>query len=227
MNVLFTKKGLDRKLISQLFGDRYSYDFTEVIKINALTVEPFALKNYSLIFTSVNGVDSFFDNGFHLNEVFTEKDYNKVYVVGPKTKNALRKRGFGTFKVCRHAQELSEFLVQNAQGERLLHFCGNLSLDILDPLRPLQNIQYRKIPVYETQLLYPKVQTPYDAVVFFSPSGVRSFIAENSIDNKILFTIGHTTQNELAKHTHLPIYASEESNFQDLMEVIVNRLNKL
>ncbi len=227
MNVLFTKKGLDRKLISQLFGDRYSYDFTEVIKINALTVEPFALKNYSLIFTSVNGVDSFFDNGFHLNEVFTEKDYNKVYVVGPKTKNALRKRGFGTFKVCRHAQELSEFLVQNAQGERLLHFCGNLSLDILDPLRPLQNIQYRKIPVYETQLLYPKVQTPYDAVVFFSPSGVRSFIAENSIDNKILFTIGHTTQNELEKHTHLPIYASEESNFQDLMEVIVNRLNKL
>lgn len=227
MNVLFTKKGLDRKLVSHLFGDRYSYDFIDVIKINAQSVEPFPLKNYSLIFTSVNGVESFFENGFELNEVFTEKDYNRVYVVGPKTKNALRKRGFGTFKVCRHAQELNEFLVQHAQGEKLLHFCGNLSLDIIDPMRPLQNIHYRKIPLYETQLLYPKVQTPYDAIVFFSPSGVRSFIAENSIENKILFSIGHTTKNELAKHTHSRIYTSEESNFQDLLEVILQRLNNL
>src|SRR5690606_8194275 len=126
-----------------------------------MQVEPFDLKNKSLIFTSVNAVKSFFENGFRPDENFTSRNFNKIYTVGITTKKELRKYGFGTFKVTRHAKELSEFIIENSSKENFLHFCGNLALDVLNKTLPLQNISYRKIPVYETVLLYPKVTGTY------------------------------------------------------------------
>ncbi len=225
MNILFTKKNLDRKLVSKCLGEGYSYDFVEVIKTTPLKVESFDLKDYSLIFTSVNGVESFFENGFRPNEVFTDRKYNRIYTVGPKTKNALRKYGFGTYKIKRHAQELQEFLIENSQGERFIHFCGTLSLTILDASLPLQNFYYRKVPVYQTDLLYPKFDKDYQALVFFSPSGVRSYMEHNSLDSKLLFSIGHTTEKELRKYTQDKIHTSTESNFEDLMKVLLRVLS--
>ncbi|WOC51996.1 hypothetical protein BPO_1349 [Bergeyella porcorum] len=66
-----------------------SYDALDVIRIHHLEMSPFDLKNKSLIFTSINGVESFFQNGFKPNENFTEVNYNKIYCVGQKTKHAL------------------------------------------------------------------------------------------------------------------------------------------
>ncbi len=219
MKILFTKK-LNKVMISKKLGSHFSYDFLEVIKIKPLKVEPFALKNKSLVFTSVNAVDSFFANDFKPNENFVEKNYNKIYAVGLKTKAALRKRGFGTFKVAKNAQELSEFIIDNSTTEKFLHFCGDLALDVLDKTLPLQNISYKKIVVYETSLIYPEVSGDYDGVCFFSPSGVRSFAKFNSLDHLQLFSIGETTESELRKFTKNPIITSKESNLDDLLKLI-------
>lgn len=207
-------------MISKILGSHFSYDFTEVIKTSPLKVEPFELKDSSLIFTSVNGVNAFFENGFKPDENFTSRNYNKIYTVGQKTKKELRKYGFGTFKVTRHAKELSEFIVENSSKEKFLHFCGNLALEVLNETLPLQNISYRKIPIYETTLLYPQISSNYDAVCFFSPSGVRSFAKFNSLEGKQLYCIGQTTENELKKFTTQPIITSRESNVEDLLKLI-------
>ena len=226
MDILFTKKNIDKKLVSKYLGNQFSYDFIDVIRIKPLEVEPFDLKDKSLIFTSVNGVESFFENGFKPNEKFTDHNYNKIYCVGQKTKNTVRKYGFGTFKVKKHADDLSKFIIQNSQGERFLHFCGNLALDVLDRALPLQNIYYKKVEVYDTELIYPIANQDFNAVVFFSPSGVRSFAKNNSLDNKTIFSIGHTTEKELKKFTKQEIYTSQESNIEDLLQIIVNKLSE-
>lgn len=207
-------------MISKKLGSHFSYDFVEVIKIVPMQVEPFDLKNKSLIFTSVNAVKSFFENGFRPDENFTSRNFNKIYTVGITTKKELRKHGFGTFKVTRHAKELSEFIIENSSKENFLHFCGNLALDVLNKTLPLQNISYRKIPVYETVLLYPKVTGTYDAVCFFSPSGVRSFAKFNSLDNIKIYSIGETTEKEIKKFTKNPIITSKESTMEDLLRLI-------
>lgn len=213
-------------MISKKLGSHFSYDCVEVLKISPLNVEPFDLKDKSLIFTSVNAVRSFFDNGFKPNENFTSRTFNKIYTVGLTTKKELQKYGFGTYKVTRHAKELAEFLVDNSCKEHFLHFCGNLALDVLNKTLPLQNISYRKIPVYETTLLYPEISTTYDAVCFFSPSGVRSFAKFNSLDNMKLFSIGETTEKELKKFTKNPIITSKESNLDDLLNLINTTLSQ-
>lgn len=223
MKILFTKK-LDKNLVSNTLGNDIAFDTVQVISIRQIDQKPFELKNKSLIFSSVNAVESFFANGFKPNENLLHEYSNKIYAVGLKTKNVLRKNGFGTFKVAKHASELSRFIIKNCEGEKFLHFCGNLALDVLDKTLPLQNIWYKKVVVYETDLLYPKVEGKYDAVCFFSPSGVRSFAKFNSLDGLKLFSIGETTERELRNFTDNKIFTSKESNLDDLLKLIKSHI---
>jgi len=132
MKILFTKS-LDREKVSEKLGTGFSFDFVEVIHTQNLKTKSFGLKNNSLIFTSVNGVKYFFDNGFKPNENFAEpKTFNKIYVVGTQTKKELRKHHFGTFKLCKNAAELAQFITENSVNEKFLHFCGDIALDVLD-----------------------------------------------------------------------------------------------
>ncbi|WP_304344271.1 uroporphyrinogen-III synthase [Chryseobacterium koreense] len=222
MRILFTKK-FNETMISKKLGNHFSCDFMEVIRIKHQKVKPFDLRDYSLIFTSVNAVQAFFENGFKPNENFVDRDYNKIYAVGLQTKRELRKYGFGTFKVAKHAKELAEFIIKNNNKERFLHFCGNLALNVLNRALPLQNISYKKVPVYETELIYPEVSGDYDAVCFFSPSGVRSFAMHNSLDKYQIFSIGETTESEINKFTKNKVITSSESNLDDLLSLIAQQ----
>lgn len=219
MNILFTKN-IDQSIISKELGEHISVDCIEVIKTQAIRVSPFDLKNYSLIFTSVNGVSSFFENGFKPNEDFTAKNYNKIYCVGEKTKKELRKHGFGTFKVLKNAEVLSAFIIGKCQHEQFLHFCGNLAINVLDKDLPLQNIKYKKVIVYNTEETNPLITEKYHAAVFFSPSGVRSFAKQNSLENMKLFSIGETTSGELRNYTKENIFTSEGNNLASIFELI-------
>lgn len=225
MNILFTKN-IDSSYISEKLGSDLRVDCIEVIKTKSLSVNRFDLKNHSLIFTSSNGVKSFFENRFQPNEDFTAKNYNKIYCVGEKTKREIRKNGFGTFKVLKNAETLSQFITENCAHEQFIHFCGNLALDVLDKKLPLQNISYKKVTVYETEALNPVIHEKYHAIVFFSPSGVRSFAKNNSLENAILFSIGETTSKEVRKHTKSEIFTSPENTLLNILSVIKNRLEK-
>lgn len=220
MKILFTKN-IDQAIISKKLGEDISVDCIEVIKTQPLKVSPFDLKNYSLIFTSVNGVSSFFENGFKPNEDFTAKNYNKIYCVGEKTKKELRKHGFGTFKVLRNAEVLSGFIIGKCQHEQFLHFCGNLAINVLDKDLPLQNIKYKKVTVYNTEEINPLITEKYHAAVFFSPSGVRSFAKQNSLENMNLFSIGETTSGELRNYTQEKIFTSESNDLVSVLDMIV------
>jgi len=225
MKILFTKS-LDKEKVSEKLGTEFLVDFVEVINTEFIKTKPFGLKNNSLIFTSVNGVKAFFENGFSANENFAEpKNYNKIYVVGSQTKKELRKHNFGTFKLCRNAHELSQFIVENSANEKFLHFCGNIALDILDEKLPLQNISYKKIPVYKTKLLYPKIDEKYQVIVFFSPSGVRSFAKFNNFDDVRIFSIGKTTTSEIEKLTDNKIITSSKNTLADLLNLIKSEAN--
>ena len=204
MKILFTKTGIEHE-VSEKLETGFSCDFKDFIAIEKIKTKPFPLKNSSLIFTSVNAVKSFFENGFQPNENFQEAHYNKIYAVGLK-----------------HLNDLSEFILKHSQKENFIHFCGNLALDILDKALPLQNISYKKVVLYNTKILYPKIHEKYEAVVFFSPSGVRSFAKFNSLENLKIFSIGQTTEKELRKFTQNKIFTSKESNLEDLIKIIMS-----
>lgn len=199
-------------MISEKIGNHFYCDFLEVIRPEIIEIAPFGIKGKSLIFTSVNGVKGCFKNGFTI-----QKD-QKIYCVGSKTKKAVEKERFSVFKVGDDAKDLSQFIKNESPNERFIHFCGTLSLDILS--EEIEKDKYQKIEVYETHLLYPTINTSYDALVFFSPSGVRSFAKNNSLENAMLFSIGKTTESELKKFTNNRVYYSDRSNINELLSII-------
>ncbi|MCU7614390.1 uroporphyrinogen-III synthase [Chryseobacterium sp. GMJ5] len=219
MKILFTKH-LDTELLSREMGKHISAECIEVIAIKDLEVRAFDLKDHSLIFTSKNGVNAFFKNNFEPNENFASKNYNKIYCVGEKTKKELRKNGFGTFKVMKNAETLSKFILEKCPQEKFIHFCGNLAIDVLDQELPLQNIAYKKVTVYHTEELNPMIHEKYHAIVFFSPSGVRSFAKNNSLVNMLLFSIGETTSKEIRKFSSEKIFTSKANTLASVFEMI-------
>lgn len=212
MNILFTKK-INEQMISENVGNHFSYDFVEVIQIKFLKIEAFDLDNKSIIFTSLNAVRSFFQNQFKIEN-------NNIYCVGEKSANFLKSKEFSVSRTEKNADDLANFIIENSKNEKFVHFAGDLSLDILNEKLKFNGISYQKEILYTTELLNPKIEENYDALVFFSPSGVRSFAQRNSLENKVLFSIGKTTEKELQKFTKQKIFTSSENNLQDLLKLI-------
>jgi uroporphyrinogen-III synthase len=214
MKILFTKTGIEKE-VSKHLGTDFTYDFKDFIRIENIETAPFSLQNKSLIFSSANAVKAFFENGFQPNA-----DLNKIYVVGKKTEEKLVEFGCHSTKIFKNINELSQFIVNENFKEEFHHFCGNLTLEVLENTLAEHQVSYQKIKVYNTQLHYPEISENYDAVVFFSPSGVRSFAKLNSLEGKTLFAIGQTTENELRKYTQNAIFTSQENNLEDLLHLI-------
>lgn len=212
--ILFTKTGIEPEVSSYL-GVDFICDFKDFITIENVETQPFFLQNKSLIFNSTNAVRAFFENGFQ-----PKAEFNKIYVVGKKTEETLRGFGFNSNKIFKNINELSSFIIQEKPEEAFLHFCGNLTLPVLENTLLEHQVSYQKIKVYHTQLLYPEISENYDAIVFFSPSGVRSFAKLNSLTGMTLFAIGYTTEKELVKYTQREIFASQENNLEDLLYLI-------
>ncbi len=132
MKILFTKTGIEHEVSREIKKPVFLVILRIFIAhLKKLKLNLFHLRNSSLIFTSVNAVKSFFENGFSPNENFQRIHYNKIYAVGLKTKKELRNKGFGTFKVKKHLNDLSEFILKHSQKEKFHSFLWrNLALDI-------------------------------------------------------------------------------------------------
>nr|WP_305050114.1 uroporphyrinogen-III synthase [Elizabethkingia bruuniana] len=67
-----------------------------------------------------------------------------------------------------------------------MHFCSSKALSTLKNQLSEAGFDFAEKIVYETIPLYPEWNPPTDAIVFFSPSGVESFMKNNSVKIKII-----------------------------------------
>lgn len=210
MKILFTKN-IDTALISNMIGDNIDFECKEFITAEKQEQNPFEIQDKILIFTSMNGVRFCLENGFKI-------DKNQIFVVGSKTEKSLLELGYKVEKSFSYASELAHFVENNNIKGDIIHFCGNLALDIFS-----KDTHYHKVMVYQTNLLYPKIEQKYDIVVFFSPSGVRSFAKFNSFQNLKTFAIGTTTEKELKQYTDC-IKTSSKATLDDILIEIKKEL---
>lgn len=214
MKLLLTKH-LKPSLISGLEKD-FLVDIIDVIEIKAIDFPAIDIDNKAVIFTSINAVKSFFDNPISRNLSRNQK----IFCVGLQSENFLNKKGFKVIKTKKNAEDLSQYIISNFKEEQFVHFCGNLALKTIDKILTEHNIDYEKVIAYTTELLSPKVETNYDAVAFFSPSGVRSFVKNNSLQDKTLFSIGETTTKEINNWTDQIVVTSPDNTTDDLLKLI-------
>lgn len=146
-----------------------------------------------VIFTSQNAVESVMKNVYFQ---FLKK--KKTLCVGEKTKLKLQKLGFEVIESTHYAEDLAKIIQQKYINESFLFFCGNLHRDTLPKIMRENKITFSEIEVYKNYKTPKRINEKLDGILFFSPSGVESFLTENKISTEKLFCIGTTTASALS-----------------------------
>lgn len=179
----------------------------------------FELKNINenLIFSSQNAVLSLME---HRN--WEQLKNKNVFCVGIKSKELLEQNGFKVDVYMDYASELAEVITLIYNKETFTFFSGNLRKETLPKALKDAQIKFNEIEVYQTKLVSFKISSAekFDGVLFFSPSGVESYLKDNKIKSETCFCIGETTANALEKITK-NIIISQIPTIEDVIVEVI------
>lgn len=218
IQILSTKvlSGIQKQELLKAGFEVAAYDF---IKTENKSFEIKEL-NENLLFTSQNAVHSFLANPKSKDLIPKLRDKN-VFCVGLKTKALLSDNGFNVVAYTGYASDLAEIITLIYNKESFTFFSGNLRRDTLPDALKEAGIKFNEIQVYDTSLQPQKIKTAVDALLFFSPSGVESYLKENTIKKETCFCIGETTAEALHKITKNIIIA-DQPTVENVIEDVIN-----
>jgi uroporphyrinogen-III synthase len=185
------------QLASAGFGcDSFSFIQTEasVSRETEIFIQELANKSALILFTSAQAVRSV---ATYCKTI--APDWS-VYCISGATKNEVVSF-LGEEKVLATGNDAIDLVKEIAKGEKkdIVFFCGNKRLDTLPKLLSNQGFRIQECEVYQTRLTPVILEKNYDGILFFSPSGIESYLFQNTIPNHAtLFTIGNTTAKHLA-----------------------------
>lgn len=206
IRVLSTKK----LLVNQkqfLLNANISLVEADFISINQKKVNIETI-NENLIFTSQNAVLSLIENLEDTDTIELLKKKN-VFCVGIKTKGLLEENGFNVIAYTGYAADLAEIITLIYGKEKFTFFSGNLRRDTLPDALKEAKIVFNEIEVYQTILNPQKVNGTFDGILFYSPSGIQSYLKDNKINKETCFCIGTTTADALENITNNVIIANQ------------------
>ncbi|WP_298144603.1 uroporphyrinogen-III synthase [Flavobacterium sp.] len=151
--------------------------------------------NPAVIFTSQHAVQAL------ISQNLVDKLNGKVFFcVGEKTAEKLNHLGFNVANVSHSATALVESL-KLLSFQSFTFFCGKQRLDTIPEFLATQTENSNFYELYETTEFPLKVNRSFDALLFFSPSAVKSFLQYNPISTEVCVCIGETTATALENRT--------------------------
>ena len=213
MNQILSTKKLSKALKKKFSDAKIELVEKNFIQTKSISFETPQLNDY-LVFTSKQAVKS-----------VLKSDVKNVHsisclCVGSKTRNFLEKKGFTVIESADYAEELIQIIDSKYKSNSFTFFCGNIRKNTIPNYFQQNKIAYNEIVVYETKLKPHQIKEPFDGVLFFSPSGVNSFLEKNSLENKTCFCIGTTTAKALENRTKNIVIASQPTVENVITEVI-------
>lgn len=170
----------------------------KVVHYNAIRIVPKAFTlpdtlDYTL-FTSQHTVALFLKK----KDVFKEQlRHIKAFCVGEKTARMLEENGIEVLHVESYAADLAAFIIDHYAHVHVDFFCGSKRRDTLPEAFESHQISFREIQLYQTLEVPVRWTDRFDAILFFSPSGVQSFMRKNKPAAQCwIVCIGHTTAGE-------------------------------
>ena len=150
----------------------------------------------------------------------SELNFEHIYCVGRRTKRLIEKNIGKVTHVENSAGNLANYLAAQIKNEEVTYFCGNKRRDELPDILDNKGIIVNEVVAYQTILSPNELIKNYDGLLFFSPSGIESFLSKNSIDQEVAFCIGGTTAKEAQKHFKTVVEAKLPS-----VESVLNSVN--
>lgn len=213
MNRILSTKKLSKALKKKFSDAKIELVEKNFIQTKSISFETPQLNDY-LVFTSKKAVKSVLKSEVKNVHTFS------CLCVGSKTKNFLEKKGFAVLESADYAEDLIQIIDSKYKSNSFTFFCGNIRKDTIPNYFQENKIAYNEFVVYETKLKPHQIKKEYDGVLFFSPSGVNSFLENNTIENKTCFCIGTTTSKALENKTENIVIASQPTVENVITEVI-------
>ena len=154
------------------------------------------------LFTSKHAVQACFTDGYGGERMLN------CCCVGAKTAALLQGLGHRVLEVQDSAKVLADEILKKYSGRSFIFYCGDRRLDTLPQRLRAAGMRLEERVVYRTHLNVKKFDTKFDAVLFFSPSGVESFAAANDLSHSAAVCIGSTTAGAAREHTKRIITAA-------------------
>ena len=133
------------------------------------------------------------------------------FCVGEKTASFLKENNFNIAEIADYGVNLAQIIVGEYPNENFVFFCGNERREELPAILKKNNVNFDEIEVYKTNLKPKQFEREFEGILFFSPSGVKSFVSKNKLNKSIAFCIGSTTASEAKKHTSNIVIANKPS----------------
>ena len=186
IRILSTRKLNDqqRKLFINAGFEVMDKDFIKIINVDFQVKEIPSL----LLFTSKNAVKSFAEN-----KNFPELANIPAVCVGSKTAGLLTQNNIEVLAGRDCAEALRDEVLPDFKNEEIAFFSGNRRMGTLPEWLEKNRVRFTEYTVYETVLQPEKIEEPVQGILFYSPSGVESFLQSNQIKDEICFCIGRTT----------------------------------
>ena len=155
------------------------------------TIEAFPQADFA-IFTSGNALEA-----LQKHPAAKALAPHRAFCVGAKTREHLESAGWEVIASFGYAQQLADHLVEQYACYSFVFFCGERRMDTLPEQLKTHGIPCHECLTYTTELTPQKLHKPYDGLLFFSPSAVKSFLKENHFAEEKIICIGSTTQSAL------------------------------
>jgi uroporphyrinogen-III synthase len=111
---------------------------------------------------------------------------------------------------------LANYIVSKKDIIEVTFYCGNSRLDELPNILYKNQIKSNEVVVYKTVLNQIEIKDIIDGVLFFSPSGVQSYLmAKNSVKPRA-FCIGTTTALS-ASHFFTDVVVVDNPTIEDVI----------
>lgn len=212
IRILSTKK-LSKTLKKKFSDARIELVEKNFIQTKSVDFEIPQLNDY-LVFTSKQAVKSV------LKSEIKNVHSISCLCVGSKTKKFLEKKGFTVLESADYAEELIQIIESKYKSNSFTFFCGNIRRNTIPAFFQQNKIAYNETIVYETKLKPQQIKKSFDGVLFYSPSGVNSFLENNTLENETCFCIGTTTAKALENKTKNIVIASQPTVDNVINEVI-------
>lgn len=149
----------------------------------------------NVLFTSQNAVNAILSN-FSKDEL----QFKNIYCVGKRTKRLIENKIGKVVKSENSASKMAKFLLENLSSKEITFFCSNIRRDELPEILRNNDVIVNEIESYVTSLTPKKITDTCHGLLFFSPSGVESYLKENKAAEMPVFCIGETTAQAAGKY---------------------------
>lgn len=174
----------------KMFGDDIHVEMSDFITVRNNRIQNKVIKKpiENVVFTSQNAVGAVLSNFSSF-----ELQFKNIYCVGRRTKKLIEKKIGPVVKSKNSAEKLATYLVDTLSTKEITFFCGNLRRDDLPQILADEGIVINEIESYVTSLTPRKISEKCHGIMFYSPSGIHSYIKENKVTEIPVFCIGETT----------------------------------